>query len=254
MKKTGKIIYLLLGAIVYCSCATQLKKTPSVAFEKVNGDTIVCENIPMQKGKICIVYTTSYGNELPSDCVFKKSSQADFTSQNPGQGLLGGRFFSGKSDTTVTSNILVQAAVYEVTRRMLPGMEFVLVNKDDFKDEENQYQTSKLIKQYEPDVVVSLTDLTFLVNGDINIAGITQIHTEGTDTYTIGTDDNYNGSVCIGYQSKWCVDWIEKQISKKIEQRGEIYTPYRKDYSLPQELFVCAKLAGGDFASLLVIE
>ena len=102
--------------------------------------------------------------------------------------------------------------------------------------------------------MISLTDLTFLVNGDINIAGITQIHTEGTDTYTIGTDDNYNGSVCIGYQSKWCVDWIEKQISKKIEQRGEIYNPYRKDYSLPQELFVCAKLAGGDFASLLVIE
>ena len=37
---------------------------------------------------------------------------------------------------------------------MLPGMEFVLVNKDDFKDEENQYQTSKLIKQYEPDVLL----------------------------------------------------------------------------------------------------
>lgn len=253
MKAMRKVLYLLLvlGGIVCCSSVTRMKNIPSIAIDKHDSDTIIAKSIPLQKGKVCILYTTCYENELPIKCNLKNKTHADFSSKEPGKGLLGGRFFSGESDTLITSNILVQSAVFEVSRRMLPGMEFVIVNQDEFWDKEKGSQIPLLIEIYQPDILISLTELIFFVNAHVNVSGITQVHVEELDSYTVGVDSHYNGDISIGYQAQWSITWVQKQNSKQIEQRGWVRSAYSKDYSLPQELFSCAKLAGADFVSLL---
>lgn len=250
MKTIIQTIHLLVVIIVFSTCATRSKTIITVALDEQQGDTILPKSLPLQKGKICFVYTTSYGNELPMGCDFKKKSHADFTSMYPGKGLWGGTFSSGKADTTVTSNILVQSAVYEVARRLPVGMEFAILTKDDFLDKKGEYQELQLIEKYQPDIIITLTDLVFFINGDADVSGITQTHAEG-DTYTIGVDMHYSGNIFIDYLAQWNITWV-KDGNKQINQKGQTHSVYRKDYDLPKELFSCAKQAGEDFASLLV--
>lgn len=250
METTIKIILLSVVVIVLNACATQSKTIAAIALDKEQGDTILPKSLPMPKGKVCFVYTTSYGNELPIGCDLKKKSYADFTSSYPGKGLLGGRFFSGEADTTITSNILVQSAIYEVARRLPPGMEFAILNKDELTDKAGEFQVTQLIEKYQPDVIVTLTDLIFFINGDVNASGITQTRVEG-DAYMIGADMQYSGNIFIDYQAQWSIIRV-KDNNRQIEQKGQIRSVYGKDYDFPRELFLCAKQAGADFASLLI--
>lgn len=251
LKTIIKITYLSLAVIVFSACATRSTTTATVTLDKEQGNQILPKSIPLQKGKICFVYTTAYENELPMGYDFKKKSYADFTSRNPGNGLLGGTFFSGKADTTVTSNILVQSAIYEVVRRLPPGMEFAILNKDEFLDKNNTFQVSQLIEKYQPDILITLTDLTFFINGNANASGLTQTHFQGNNEYITGTDMHYSGNIFIDYQAQWNITRM-KGDNKQIEQKGQMRTVYEKGYNLPEALFSCAKQAGEDFASLLV--
>lgn len=252
MKTTLKIMYLLVVAIAFSCCATWPKTVVTVALDKNQSDTILKETLPMQKGKVCFVYTTSYGDELPMGFDLKKKLYADFTSQNPGKGLWGGgTFFSGEADTTVTSTQLIQLAVYEVIRKLPQGMEFAILDKDEFTDNDGNFQKSQLIEKYQPDILITLTDLVFYVNGDVDASGITQTHFEGNDTYMTGTDMRYTGNIYINYQAQWDITWV-KEGNRQIEQKGQTRSVYGKTYDLPKELFSCAKQTGNDFASLLV--
>lgn len=244
MEATIKFIYLLLAVIIFGSCASRPKTTATIAFDKQQGDTILPKSLHLQKGKVCLVLKTSYENELPMWLEWKTSSHSDLTPLSGG-GIGTDSSSSGIVDTTVTSNILVQAALYEATRKLPPGMEFVILLKNEFMDKDGEFQESQLIEKYRPDIIIILADLIFNVNGKVNYSRTTIDTQSGSSS-----SSHYFGNIFIDYRAQWNIIRV-KENNKQIVQKGQTHSLYEKYYDLPKELFSCAKQAGADFASLL---
>ena len=250
MKKIHCIVAIFL---LMCFNSNLLfgKKRSSVAYDNKSGTLIENKAIAIPKGKMCILIEPIYDNSLPGWDVFKRESKAYYGSLiEPDRELWGGGFFLSSADTVITSHLLVASAIYELVNVLPPGIEYIIVDCNNFQNAQGVYDESLLREQLNPDVIVTLQDLIFPVKGDLNVNSVVEKTTQGADSYSIGAVSYYSGDIFIAYRALWKIVWKDGQI-KEIEQGGLRQSKYRKDYDFIKDLFSFSKETGRDFANLL---
>lgn len=245
------LISFLLICSLLVSCSARKQTLPSVATDINTSDTIMPGSILLEKGKVYITYVPAGNNNLLGKEIFNKSVAADFTTRNPVKDpFKGGKSSRSGIDTVFTSNLLTNAALYALMDRIPPGIEYIIVDPGEWLDAEGRFNSALFIERYNPDILITVSDLTFTIRGNASSSGVFQRSMNGPDSYSEGTVTTYSGDIFITYTAFWSISGKGRQ-EKQVKQTGQIYSKYEKEYDLSKELFRCAKYAGTNFSTLL---
>lgn len=242
MKKIHSIIMAVLS-ITIISTSISAKKRKPVAYNCVDSAVIAHGSIVMPKGKMCLWAELVYETSLPGWDIFKNKSKP-----KPGVYYMGANV--RVADTTITSNILVRSAMYELLGALPPGIEYTMIESDDSLNVPGASDESLPKEQSKADVVVCLRGVVFSVKGELDISSVLKHSADAGNSYLVGSGTYYSGDIHIGYQASWKISWKDGRIME-LKQKGWRKSRYNKTYDFTKDLLSFSKEVGSDFAKLL---
>lgn len=246
--------YTLIAVFLYsCNTSKQMVTYHPVTIDMRTQDTISDKSISLEKGKICYVSGTSYDYVLPDMSIFKSKNSSDFITITPHTGLAGFASELYQTDTIIKSQYLTKTALETAAKKSLLGFEFIYFDVENYKNERSNIIES-IGETYKPDFIISLDGLEFRISGNKKTSAtvISSTYSEGDFTVTDTRPEFSNdGNILITYNAIWIIKYLNDNKQTKINQKGQVYSTYYKNYNLIEQLLQAARQAGNDFVSLL---